>query len=309
MIQFLLEDASLANRWRAALSRDDRFQLEPDEPANHARAQRGEHPPHVLIVGQNAALNAANRRWVRRGAMGVIYVCETRLVPHESLHPQSGGCEGTAQSESADETLLPADVTDREIVLVCRLVGENARLRRRVRRDHRQRRRLAKLADTDPLTGLLNRRAWQRELRACAGERAAAGVGHCLVVVDIDHLKRINDGHGYAAGDRVLVQAAEALRRGARGGDSVARLGGDEFGVLLTNIAEQAAAMAVERLRRCVSSVELPVAETVTASAGYAWFTPTRQADDASILAAADQALRAAKAAGRDQAVAYEAGS
>ena len=129
------------------------------------------------------------------------------------------------------------------------------------------------------------------------------------MVVDIDHLKRINDSHGYAAGDRVLIQVAEALRRGVRGGDSVARLGGDEFGVLLTNIAEQATAPAVDRLLRCVSSVELSAAGAVAASAGYAWFTPARHGDDASILAAADQALRAAKAAGRDQAVAYEAGS
>ena len=126
------------------------------------------------------------------------------------------------------------------------------------------------------------------------------------MVVDIDHLKRINETHGYQAGDQVLVIAADALRRGVRGGDSVARLGGDEFGVLLTNIAEQAAAPTVDRLRRCVSSGELSAAEAVTASAGFAWFTPARDRDEASVVAAADQALRAAKAAGRDRTVAFE---
>ncbi len=191
LIRFLLEDAALANRWRAALSRDGAFQLQPDESVDDARQQRPGGPPHVLVVDEFAMLDPADQRRVCRGATGVICASGANATSHETQLAQLDRPLDTArQARAASRILLPADVTDREIVLACRLLGENARLRRRLRRDHRQRRRLAKLADTDPLTGLLNRRAWQRELRSRVRERASGSVGHCLVVVDIDHLKR-----------------------------------------------------------------------------------------------------------------------
>jgi len=119
-------------------------------------------------------------------------------------------------------------------------------------------------ADTDVLTGVLNRRGWERVCRIEESRVRRFGDPTAVVVVDLDDLKGINDREGHAAGDRYLVAAAQALRATVRDIDHVARLGGDEFAVLATRLTSLEATGLVERLRAALAD------GGVTASLGWA---------------------------------------
>jgi diguanylate cyclase (GGDEF)-like protein len=158
--------------------------------------------------------------------------------------------------------------------------------------------RLAGLALTDDLTTLGNRRAWDdwigRALNAAhaapAGEPAAT---LSVALLDIDLFKRFNDTHGHQEGDRLLREAAIAWRGRLRPGDRLARYGGEEFAVLLPGCDEVNAAIVIERLRSAMPHGQ-------TCSAGIAGWDGHEAAHE--LLGRADEALYAAKQAGRDQA-------
>jgi diguanylate cyclase (GGDEF)-like protein len=161
-------------------------------------------------------------------------------------------------------------------------------------------------AKTDALTGLWNRRHFTAELTRWQDQADRYAKPVSLVMVDVDHFKRVNDTHGHAAGDDVLRHVASLLRDGARTVDTVARLGGEEFAVLLPNTEAPGAAEVAERLRALVASRPVRVANgtllTVTASFGVAAYpAPTVQRD--AFVAAADAALYAAKRDGRNRVV------
>jgi diguanylate cyclase (GGDEF)-like protein len=148
---------------------------------------------------------------------------------------------------------------------------------------------LAGMAETDPLTGLPNRRAWDTRLSRVTVEDEAVTVA----MLDIDHFKSFNDAHGHPAGDRLLRDTAARWRELLRADDLLARLGGEEFGLLLVNCSPASAAEVTERLRVAVTSGQ-------TASAGLAMRRPGEPLD--SVLGRADHALYDAKASGRDHA-------
>jgi two-component system cell cycle response regulator len=167
--------------------------------------------------------------------------------------------------------------------------------------------RLADAARTDALTGLLNRRGFQ-ELMEVEIERALRSSRPLAILVgDLDHFKHLNDRFGHAAGDLALKRFAEIASQASRRIDAVARIGGEEFALLLPDTEQHAAYLLAERLRRAVKEpgatatgeIELP-----TVSFGVASF-PTHAADAAALMHAADQALYAAKAMGRDRSVIY----
>jgi diguanylate cyclase (GGDEF)-like protein len=169
--------------------------------------------------------------------------------------------------------------------------------------------RLRHLADHDQLTGLLNRRRFDEQLKV---ELARAGryASHSAVLsIDIDNFKAINDSAGHAAGDAVLVQIAEVLANRFRLTDVVARLGGDEFGVLLSSVEVSEARAAAEDLLeeiRNSHSVYGGRPFRISASIGVAAF----ESDDATaseVLVNADLAMYAAKHAGRDRVIVYTA--
>jgi diguanylate cyclase (GGDEF)-like protein len=147
---------------------------------------------------------------------------------------------------------------------------------------------LAGMAQTDPLTGLPNRRAWDARVSRGVTE----GQQFAVAMLDLDHFKRFNDTHGHPAGDRLLKETAAAWRDQLRAGDLVARLGGEEFGLLLFDCDLDAAAEVTERLRQLVVSDQ-------TCSVGLAM----RRDDEAvdSVIARADRSLYDAKASGRDR--------
>lgn len=165
---------------------------------------------------------------------------------------------------------------------------------------------LRQLATHDPLTGLLNRREFDRILTEESERAARFGGSLGLVVLDLDHFKLINDRHGHPAGDAVLREVARRLAAQVRSVDRVMRLGGEEFGLVLVQTdradARRVAERAWEAIRaEPVAAGEAPVL-AVTASAGVA-LLPGDAATPAALVTAADQALYAAKSAGRDRVV------
>jgi len=158
------------------------------------------------------------------------------------------------------------------------------------------------VAAIDGLTGLHNRR-WLDETFSRQVERAVrSGRPLTLLLIDIDHFKRMNDERGHAAGDEALRQVSTALAAAVRPRDSLARYGGEEFAVLVPDVEGAQAVQVAERLRDAVASRRLAGADgtTLTISVGVS----VKQTADtlASLLARADAALYRAKAAGRNRA-------
>jgi diguanylate cyclase (GGDEF)-like protein len=173
---------------------------------------------------------------------------------------------------------------------VARLVTELAGVRQRVAE-------LEACADIDPLTGIFNRRGFERELKRAVSYVQRYGGSAALVYLDLDGFKPVNDRFGHAAGDTVLKAVAVALTRHVRGSDTVARVGGDEFTALLWNLSESAAFAKAAALEAAISSVSVTIGQgavSVGASAGVAMFD--RDALVADMLTRADAAMYARKA-------------
>jgi diguanylate cyclase (GGDEF)-like protein len=202
------------------------------------------------------------------------------------------------------EARLPRDATPREIQQTCRLLAEVVRLRREQAAGERRQRMLARMAHLDPLTGLPNRRAWDErvgDLFRQAQRRADLPIG--MALVDLDHLKLINDTRGHLAGDDLLRLTGAALRGSLRASDLVARLGGDEFGLLLTGLDPAAAYATVDRVRlEMLRKLPAELGATVTASAGLCVALPL-EATAEEMFAGADLALREAKRLGRNRTI------
>jgi diguanylate cyclase (GGDEF)-like protein len=161
---------------------------------------------------------------------------------------------------------------------------------------------LRMLADTDPLTRVLNRRGFEEAAEAALQSAAARGEACALILVDLDNLKAINDAYGHGAGDVALKALSEALRDASREGDIVGRLGGDEFAVLTPGADLDRATQSAWRL--CVAARRLhPVSGgvilRVSASIGVAANDEERSL--AELMLRADAALYRAKSAGRDR--------
>jgi diguanylate cyclase (GGDEF)-like protein len=154
------------------------------------------------------------------------------------------------------------------------------------------------LADHDPLTRLLNRRALLRELTAAVDEERPLA----LVFLDVDNFKDVNDGHGHAAGDRVLVQLATLLVELVRSGDDAFRVGGDEFALLLRGAGELEAREVVARIVAAVEANIDPLVRTLSASFGIAPSAAAREPEE--LLRVADEAMYEAKRSGTRVAVA-----
>ncbi|MFA5912463.1 MAG: GGDEF domain-containing protein [Burkholderiales bacterium] len=167
---------------------------------------------------------------------------------------------------------------------------------------------LARLAMIDPLTAILNRRAfmleYERELSRCTREK----VGLALAIFDIDHFKDVNDNYGHLVGDQVLRRIADTLRASLRGHDVLGRYGGEEFALLMPGADTAAAMTGTERVRLAVGERPIRVGEVsipVTISAGVAAFG-VNGSDWESLLRSADAALYEAKRGGRNRVVAAQ---
>jgi diguanylate cyclase (GGDEF)-like protein len=158
---------------------------------------------------------------------------------------------------------------------------------------------LAKLATHDPLTGLVNRRAFDAELDRLAVEAEPRAA---LIFIDLDRFKAVNDGLGHGTGDEFLIAVAARLKSLARAEDVVARIGGDEFVVLCQNCSPTAAARLA---RRIVKAFETPFAvagSTIAGSASVGWATAKSTEEAAELVRRADSAMYYAKRRGGNQA-------
>jgi diguanylate cyclase (GGDEF)-like protein len=165
---------------------------------------------------------------------------------------------------------------------------------------------LEHLSHHDSLTGLLNRRAIEYLLDREIQRLQRFGEGFSVLIVDIDHFKRINDRLGHAAGDVVLCAVAKALQAQAREVDRVARFGGEEFCVILPHTLHEGALQAAERLRDAIRALSIDWQDeviSVTVSTGVATAHTTDDALD-DLLQRADEALYRAKEEGRNRVVA-----
>jgi diguanylate cyclase (GGDEF)-like protein len=155
-----------------------------------------------------------------------------------------------------------------------------------------------RLADTDGLTKIANRRSFELMLERELARATRHAEHVSLVMVDIDHFKSLNDTHGHQAGDEVLRNVAAALACECRDFDTPARYGGEEFAVVLPGCGPEEAVVIAERLRRAVSAA--PSIVPVTASAGVATY-PSHAGDADTLVRAADQALYQSKHEGRNR--------
>ncbi len=157
---------------------------------------------------------------------------------------------------------------------------------------------------TDPLCGIDNRRGFMRAAQAvCDASHGLCGTA--LIILDVDHFKRLNDAFGHLLGDRVLRSIAEVLRANVKGGDTAARIGGEEFALLLPQTPIEGARILAERIRLAIERGRIRrdrAAEAigaVTVSLGLALGEPGESIDG--LLARADSALYAAKRNGRNR--------
>ncbi len=165
-----------------------------------------------------------------------------------------------------------------------------------------------RMAVTDPLTGLFNRRYALPHLARVAREAAETGRPYAVMVLDLDRFKRINDSYGHAAGDRVLQEVAARMKANIRNVDLIARVGGEEFLVVMPDTDLTAARVAAERLRDVIRQTPIAIGPgsdpvSVTASIGVSMGQagPGEAVED--MMARADTALLGAKSTGRNQVI------
>ncbi|HEX8149035.1 MAG TPA: diguanylate cyclase [Pyrinomonadaceae bacterium] len=155
-------------------------------------------------------------------------------------------------------------------------------------------------AFTDHLTGLANRRRFERQLEREVARTDRYNRPFCLLLVDIDNFKDVNDTHGHDAGDEALRRVANVIQSGTRGIDTGARIGGDEFAVILPETDLARGLEVAERLRSAIAALDLGPAGRITASLGVAEL-PACAHTNVELRSAADAALYDAKRGGRDR--------
>lgn len=179
------------------------------------------------------------------------------------------------------------------------LIGGMARFGNQVLNAHSQANYYSVLARRDPLTGLPNRYEarltfdeWQRDGHMAQAQQAA------VMLLDLDHFKRVNDQYGHAAGDRALQIVADVLRQNMRGNDLACRWGGEEFLVVLCATDRAAALVRAQQIMRDVQAIRQPGLPALTVSIGLAWLSEFTNEEE--FMNLMDERLYAAKRAGRN---------
>jgi two-component system cell cycle response regulator len=220
------------------------------------------------------------------------------------LGPAAEGEEAAIAFDLGADDVVPPDVSPAELGLrtVCLIRRKQAGDRQRARMQDSLR-----LAMIDPLTGLYNRRFVGPQLGAIAARALADGVDFAVMLVDLDRFKLVNDLHGHAAGDQVLVEVAQRLSANLRATDLLARIGGEEFLIVLPDTGTSRACQVAQRLCdaveerpfRLASGAGLAVTISIgVAVSGKATGCPLTAED---LVEEADLALRESKQAGRNQ--------
>lgn len=196
-------------------------------------------------------------------------------------------------------TLLLCAVVLTYFVAMQRQLSAESYITRKRREAEGRAREMARRADTDALTGVLNRMGFNEAMAREIGRARRYQQPLSVSIVDIDHFKRVNDEFGHPVGDQVLVRTAKLLSSCVRDSDRVARWGGEEFAVIAPMTGGEGAEKLAEKLRAIMASTHLGPREPVTASFGVAELGPDDTVE--TLLQRADAALYRAKQAGRNQ--------
>lgn len=269
-------------------------------------------PPALLVVGavtawrQRDPPTRARALSSRLPMMSITISCSVAVVVASSHAGHRG----------RDVLVSAVAVT----VVVVRAVLANTELRATAVRLERARGEQERLAVTDGLTGLYNRRFFEEFLRLETGRSVRTGLPVSLIVADLDHFKRVNDAFGHPVGDRVLIEVARRLRAAVRGSDVVARYGGEEFAVVLPETDPAAALEIAERCRQALHEAAVTLTGdpavaprgsapasgdgpgvVVSGSFGVATLWAIGDVTVVDLVRAADRALYRAKATGRNR--------
>ena len=160
-------------------------------------------------------------------------------------------------------------------------------------------------AQTDPLTGLYNHRAFHELLRKELLRASSAHDTVSVVMLDLDDFKRVNDIHGHAVGDNVLAEVADVLRAGIRDNDAVFRIGGEEFAIIAPSVDLSTAEKLARRLAADVATAEFDAVGKVTVSVGVA-IGPDHAANPRELVACAEAAMMTAKSRGKHEIVVFD---
>jgi diguanylate cyclase (GGDEF)-like protein len=190
-------------------------------------------------------------------------------------------------------------------------VAIHQKLARTIRELEASKKLLQEQATTDPLTKLRNRRAFFDDGRRHLAHARRHGNDLSLIVLDLDHFKKINDGYGHQAGDEALVAVAKILSSSTRTEDTPARIGGEEFAILLPDTNRIGAVVLAERIRTAIERLQLTYegfALPLTVSGGIASFNADAQDSVEHLISIADKRLYAAKQNGRNRIVVNDNG-
>jgi diguanylate cyclase (GGDEF)-like protein len=293
----------------ALLAEDSEHFIYPAENGNTALALAMEVLPHVIIATYDLPLLSGLElcqalRATDEGRRMHILLSGDGHCREERTRAYEVGADGYVPSSiSAMGLRTRLQAAQRLVKLQNDWEKDRAQLRQIAAELAVANRRLANVALTDLLTGLPNRRSAMEQLEQAWSAASRSGMALAVMVIDIDHFKQINDTYGHAAGDMVLREAAATLRASARREDSVCRIGGEEFLVICPNTDIKSAMQSAERLRASLSEKRIAIGKvdkTITVSIGVAMREPGTT-DSSALVSAADQALYAAKEAGRNR--------
>lgn len=281
----------------------------PADNGNTALALAMEVLPHVIIAHYNLpGLDGAELcqalRETEDGKRMYILLMSDEHGEDPLVRAYEAGADGYAPSTiSAKGLRTRLQAAQHLVELQNAWEKDRAQLRQTMAELAVANRRLANAALTDLLTGLPNRRAAMDQLQQAWSTADRSNQPLSVMVIDVDHFKQINDTYGHAAGDMVLREVAEVLRVSARRGDSVCRIGGEEFLVICPNTDIKSALQSAERLRTTLAAHRIVIGQSphhITISVGVA-SRHAKTADIDALVSLADQALYAAKQAGRNR--------
>ncbi|HMN08339.1 MAG TPA: diguanylate cyclase [Gemmatimonadaceae bacterium] len=275
------------------------FELELDRYPEIRAALDSGRPVLVEDVMTAPLYAEARRRWLLEGT--TVHTRSVIALPF-ALDPSQAGVFFLRRSVN-EPPLTPDDVEFADTVVKAAVVAvQRAKVLETTMEDNR---RLEMLAHTDPLTAVLNRRALTERLVSELERVRRYDSTVSLLLIDIDHFKRVNDTHGHLVGDDVLMDVGALLQGAVRAVDVVARYGGEEFVIVLPETAVSGATVFAERIRELIEAHPFPLPDGghlhLTASVGVASYPAPGLETAEDLLAAADQALYRAKAEGRNR--------
>lgn len=249
---------------------------------------------YLLYLQAQVSIDRTRRGW-QESWLRHSFDSERRELEHRRLAAEMAAQEQQLAAAVRARRWQNAALASSALLLLA-LLALGLRLLRRARR-------LQVLASTDALTGVANRRSLEQGAAMEIERSQRQGTPLCLLILDIDHFKQVNDTGGHAVGDEVLRCVARAAQSCLRGRDQLGRTGGEEFVALLPGAGVDEAAHVAERLRACIAALDFPDMPSlqVTISLGLAERRP--EEPFGTWLARADAALYRAKEAGRNRAV------